>query len=152
MFFWNSCFFDDPIDVGNLIPGSSAFSQSSLNTWKFIGHILLKPGLENWALLCWCVRWEQLCGSLNMLWHCLSLGLEWKLTFSSPVATAVFSKFVGILRAALALFFRILNSSTGIPSPPLALFVLMLPKAHLTLHSRMSGPRWVITPHLFSKM
>ena len=42
--------------------------------------------------------------------------------------------------------FRIWNSSTKIPSPPLALFVVMLPKAHLTLHSRMSGSRWVITP------
>ena len=41
-----SCFFDDPVDVGNLIPGSSAFSQSSLNIWKFTVHIL-KPGLEN---------------------------------------------------------------------------------------------------------
>ena len=44
--------------------------------------------------------------------------------------------------------FRIWNSSTGIPSPPLALFVVMLSKAHLTLHSRMSGSRWVITPLL----
>ena len=42
--------------------------------------------------------------------------------------------------------FRIWNSSTGIPSPPLALFVVMLPKANLTSHSRMSGSRWVITP------
>ena len=42
--------------------------------------------------------------------------------------------------------FRIWNSSTGIPSPPLALFVVMLPKAHLTSHSRMSGSRSVITP------
>ena len=42
--------------------------------------------------------------------------------------------------------FRIWNSSTGISSPPLALFVLMLSKAHLTSHSRMSGSRWVITP------
>ena len=41
-----SCFFDDPTDVGNLISGSSAFSKSSLNIWKFIVHILLKPGLE----------------------------------------------------------------------------------------------------------
>ena len=41
--------------------------------------------------------------------------------------------------------FRILNSSTGIPSPPLALCVVMLSKAHLTSHSRMSGSRWVIT-------
>ena len=42
-----SCFFDDPIDVGNLISGSYAFSKMSLNIWKFMVHILLKPGLEN---------------------------------------------------------------------------------------------------------
>ena len=42
-----SYFFDDPTDVGNLISGSSAFSKSSLNTWKFTVHVLLKPGLEN---------------------------------------------------------------------------------------------------------
>ena len=42
-----SCFFDDPTDVGNLISGSSVFSKSSLNIWKFSVHVLLKPGLEN---------------------------------------------------------------------------------------------------------
>ena len=42
-----SCFFDDPADVGNLISGSSAFSKTILNIWKFTVHILLKPGLEN---------------------------------------------------------------------------------------------------------
>ena len=42
-----SCFFYDPEDVGNLISGSSAFSKSSLNIWKFMVHVLLKPGLEN---------------------------------------------------------------------------------------------------------
>ena len=42
-----SCFFDDPLDVGNFISGSSAFSKTSLNIWKFMVHILLKPGLEN---------------------------------------------------------------------------------------------------------
>ena len=44
-----SCFFDDPKDVGNLISGFSAFSKSSLNIWKFMVHVLLKPGLENFA-------------------------------------------------------------------------------------------------------
>ena len=42
-----SCFFDDPMDVGNLISDSSAFSKSSLNIWNFTFHVLLKPGLEN---------------------------------------------------------------------------------------------------------
>ena len=42
-----SCFFNDPADVGNLISDSSAFSKTSLNIWKFMVHILLKPGLEN---------------------------------------------------------------------------------------------------------
>ena len=42
-----SCFFDDPADVGSLISASSAFSKSSLNIWKFMVHVLLKPGLEN---------------------------------------------------------------------------------------------------------
>ena len=94
------------------------------------------------------MRWLQLCGSLSFLWHCLSLGLEWKLTFSSPVATAEFSKFTGILSAVqyhsiTASSFRISNSSTGIPSPPVALFsvMLLLPKAHLTSDSRISGSR-----------
>ena len=49
-------------------------------------------------------------------------------------------------RTFTASSFRIWNSSTGIPSPPLALFIVMLPKAHLTSHSRMSGSRWVFTP------
>ena len=42
-----SCFFSDPADVGNLISGSSAFSKTSLNIWKFIIHVLLKPDLDN---------------------------------------------------------------------------------------------------------
>ena len=42
-----SCFVDDPTDVGNLISGSSAFSETSLNIWKFTVHLVLKPGLEN---------------------------------------------------------------------------------------------------------
>ena len=46
--FWNSlACLDDPVDIGNLISGSSAFSKTSLNIWKFPVHVLLKPGLEN---------------------------------------------------------------------------------------------------------
>ena len=47
VFLEHSCFFDDPADIGNLISGSSAFSKTSLNIWKFSVHLLLKPGLEN---------------------------------------------------------------------------------------------------------
>ena len=42
-----SCFFDDPVDVGNLISGSSDFSKSTLNIWSFMVHVLLKPGSDN---------------------------------------------------------------------------------------------------------
>ena len=105
---WFGCFFDDSVVVGNLISGSSAFSKSSLNISKFMVHALLKPGLENleryfvsvWDECSCAVYLNILC--LNILWHCLSLGLEWKLTFSSPVATAEFSKSAGILSAALS--------------------------------------------------
>ena len=47
MFYWNSCFYNDPVDVGNLISGFSVSSKSSLNIWKFTVHVLLKAGLEN---------------------------------------------------------------------------------------------------------
>ena len=93
-----SCFFDDPTDVGNLISGSSAFSKSSLNIWKFTVHILLKSGLDNSEHLFTSMWDECFCAffsSLSILWHCLSLKLKWKPTFSSPVATAEFSKFAG---------------------------------------------------------
>ena len=103
MFFSNSCFLDDQVDVGNLISGSSVFSKSSLNIWKFMVHILLKPDLENFEYYFASV-WDEC--SCVVVWAffgiCLFLGLERKLTFSSPVATAEFSKFAGILSAALS--------------------------------------------------
>ena len=70
--------------------GSSQFTYCWTLAWRILSITLLV------------VRWVQLCGSLNIYWHCLSLGLEWKRTFSSPVATAEFSKFAGILSAALS--------------------------------------------------
>ena len=94
----------------------------------------------------------QLCSSLNLLWHCFSLGLEWKLTSSSSGHCWVFQICWHIECSTFtASSFRIWNSSTGIPLPPLALFIMMLPKAYLILHSRMSGSRWVITPSWLSQ-
>ena len=54
VFLEHSCLFDDPADVGNLISGSSAFFKTSLNIWKVMVHILLKPGLENFEHLLVC--------------------------------------------------------------------------------------------------
>ena len=98
-----SCFFGDPTDIGNLTSGSSAFPKSSLNIWKFLVCVLLKPGLENFEHYFASVWDEYNCVVvLNILWRCLSLGLEWKLTFSSPMATDELSTFAGILSAALS--------------------------------------------------
>ena len=98
-----SCFFDDPVDVGNLISGSSAFSKSSLNIWKFTFHILLKPGLENFEHY-FTTTWDE-CNCV-IVWTFFAiaffLGLKWKLAFSSSVATAEFSKFAGILSVVLS--------------------------------------------------
>ena len=72
--------------------------KNSACTLEVLVHILLKPSLkdfEHYFASMW-NEWVQLCGSLNILWHCPSLGLEWKLTISSPVGTAEFSKFTGI--------------------------------------------------------
>ena len=66
--------------------------------------------------------------------HCWVFQICWHIQCSTFIASS----------------FRIWNNSAGIPSPPLALFIVMLPKAHLTLHSRMSGSRWVITPSWLS--
>ena len=96
-----SCFFIDLTNVGILISGSSAFSKSSLNIWKHMVHVLLKPGLEILSITLLASEMSAMCNSLSILWDCLSLGLERKLTFSNPVATAEFSKFADILSAAL---------------------------------------------------
>ena len=132
--------------------GSSTFSKSSLNIWKFTVHELLKPGLENfmhyfvsmWGECNCAVVWTffgiafgigmkldlfQSCG------HCWVFQICWHIECSTFTASS----------------FRISNSSSGIPSPPLALFIVILPKAYLTLHSRMSGSRFVTTPSWLSK-
>ena len=95
------CFFYDPIDVGSLISCSSVFSNPAC-TFRYSLFMYFEAKLEGfWALPCQHVNWAQLHSCFNSLWHCLSFGLEWKLTFSRPVVIAEFSKFAGILRAAL---------------------------------------------------
>ena len=121
MFLWNSCFFDDPADVSNLISGSSAFSKTSLNIWRFMVHILLKPGLENFAHYFTSV-WDE-CNCV-VVWAFFGIGMKTDL-FQSCGLCWVFQ----ICSTFTASSFRIWNSSTGIPSPPLALFIVMLSTA-----------------------
>ena len=71
---------------------------------------------------------------LQFCCHCWAFQICWHIECSTFTASS----------------FRIWNSSTVIPSPPLAVFVVMLPKAHLPSHSKMSGSRWVITPSWLS--
>ena len=148
MFFWKSHFFDDQTDVGNLISSSSVFSKTSLNIWKFTDHVLWKPGLESfehyfpsvqdeyncmvvWAFFDIAFLWDW-----NENWLLKSYGHCWVSQIFWHIECSTFT----------AQSFRIWNSSTGIPSPSLALFIEMLAKVDLPLHSRMSGSRCVIIP------
>ena len=96
-----SCFFHDPKDVGNLISGSSAFCKSSLNIWKFKVHILLEPRLENFQHYFASVSDECNCAVVEHSLTLPSFEIGMKTDLSSPVATTEFSKFAGILSAAL---------------------------------------------------
>ena len=74
-----SCFFDDPADVDNLISGSSAFSKTSLNIWKFTVHALLKPGLENFEHLTFVTDvWDECNGVLVWAFFGITLLWDWK--------------------------------------------------------------------------
>ena len=132
VFLEHSCFLDDPADVGNLISGSSAFSKSSLNIWKFTVHVLLKPSLEIfkhyftsmwdecncvvvWTLFGIALLWDwNENWPFPVLWPLLSFPICWHIECSTFTASS----------------FRIWNSSTGIPLPPRALFIVMLLKAN----------------------
>ena len=98
-----SCFLYYPTDVGNLISGSSAFSKSSLCIWKFSVHILLKPSLKDFEHYFASILNECNC-ALVCTFFGIALLWDWnkKLIFSSPVATAEFSKFADILSAAFS--------------------------------------------------
>ena len=97
------CFFDDPADVGNLISGSSAFPKSNLNIWKFMFHILLKPGLENFEHY-FASMWDE-CNCAVDFEHSLALpffGIGMKTDLFQSCGHCWFSKFASILSAALS--------------------------------------------------
>ena len=136
-----SCFFNDPADVGNLMSCSSAFCKSSLNIWKFTVHILVKNGLENFEQYLANVGDE--CNSA-VVWTFFGIAFLWDWNENWPFPSCghcwVFQIYWHIECSTLtASSFRFWNSWSGISSPPLVLFIVMVPKAHLSSHSRMSG-------------
>ena len=145
MFFWNSLAF--------------SMIQQMLAFQSLVPLPFLKPAWTSGSSLftyCWSLTWRILSITLlacncAVVWNSLPLP-----SFGIGMKTDLF-QFCGHCWAfqicshfecstSTASSFGIWNSSTGIPSPPLALFVVMLPKPQLTSHSRMSGSRWVITP------
>ena len=153
MFFLEfSCFFYYTKEAGNLISDSFAFSKSSLNIWKFMVHERLKPGLENFEHY-FASMWDECNCAIDWTFFGIAFLWDWNENWPFPVQQPLLS-FPSFLHTEcstfIASYFRIWKSSTGSPSPPLALFIVMLPKAHLTSHSRMSGSRWVITPSWLS--
>ena len=132
-----------------LVSGSSASVKCSLYNWKFSVQILMKPSLKDFEHNC--ISMQNECNSWNILWNCL---------FGIGKKTDIF-QFCGHcwvfqicwhieFHTFTASSFRIWNISAAIPSSSLALFIVMLPTAYSTSHSRMSVSRWVITPSWLS--
>ena len=143
-----SSFFYDPTDVGNLISDSSDSSKSSLNIWKSSVHIWLKPRLENFKRY-FASMWNECDCAVLWTFFDITFLWDWNETdlFQSCGPCWVFQICWNVEYSTFtASSFKIWNRLAGIPSPPLALFEVILPKAHLTSHSLMSGSRWVITP------
>ena len=139
------CFLYDPVNAGNLISGSFVFSKPSLYIWQFMYCWSLACRILNITLLAWemiaIVLWLEHSLVLPFLeigiridlfqscGHCCAFQICWHTECSTLIASS----------------FRILNSSAGIPSPPLVLLAAVLSKAPLTSHSRMSGSEWETT-------
>ena len=126
-----SCFFFDPVDIGNFIFGSSAFSKSSLNIWKSSVHVLLKPNFENFEQY-FASMWDEC--NCEVIWTLFGIAFlwDWNENWSFPVLWLLL-RFPYLLafwvHTLTESSFSIWSSSAGSPSPPLALFVLMLPTA-----------------------
>ena len=153
MFFWNSLAFSmiqQMLAICSLVPlpfqkpawtyGSSWFTYCWSLAWRILSMTLLACEMSaivrqfehSLALPFFGIGMKtdlfQSCG------HCWVFQIRWHTECNTFTKSS----------------FRIWNSSAGIPLPPLTLFIVMLPKAHLTLHSRISGSRWVITPSWLS--
>ena len=141
--------------------------QWKLKIWSLVPLPLLNPAWASGSsqfTYCWILAWRIL--SITLL-VCEMNAVVWKFDYSLALPFFGIGMQTDLFQSCghcwvfqfcwhvecstfTASSFRIWNSSTGIPSPPLALFLVMLPKAQLTLHSRMSGSWWVITPSWLS--
>ena len=141
--------------------------QRILAIWPLVPLPFLNPACTSGGpqfMYCWILAWRilritllpcEMCATVWQFEHSLALPF-----FGIGMKTDIFQShshcwvFQICWHVECSIFtassFRIWNSSTGIPSPPLALFIVMLPEAHLTSHSRMFGSRWVITPLWYS--
>ena len=128
------CFLYDPMNVDSLMSGSSAFSKSNLYFWKFSFQVLLKPSLKDFEHNLASIRNECNCMVVCTLFGMPFFGIGMKSDFFQSCGhCCVFQICWHIESNTLtSSSFRIWNSSTGIPSPPLALLIVMLPKARLT--------------------
>ena len=152
MFFWNCLAFfmiQQILAILSLVPlpflnpawtpGSSRFMYYCRLAWRIL------------SITCESVRWVH----CTIVWRFFGISFLWDCSeyWPIPVLWPLLS-FLNLLAYWVQHFrawsFKIWNSSAGIPLPPVALFVVMLPKAHLTLDTRMSGSRWVITPSWLS--
>ena len=116
--------------------------------WTSESSQLLKPGLENFEHYFTSV-WDECHCEVVLAFFDIAFHWDWNENWPFPILCHcwVFQICWHIECSTFTVSsFRIWNSTTGIPSLPLALFVVMLPKSHLTSHSRISGSRWVITP------
>ena len=153
MHFWSSLAFlmiQRMLAIWSLVP--LPFLKPAWTSRKFTVHVLLKPGLENFEHYFTRV-WDECNCVVVLAFFGIAFLWDWNENWPFPVLWPLLS-FPNLLAYWVQHFhssiFQDWNSSTGIPSPPLALFVVMLSKVHLTSHSRMSGSRWVITPSWLS--
>ena len=138
-----------------------------LAIWSLVPLPFLKPAWtsgSSWFTYCWSLAWRilsitllacEMSAMVQLFEHSLALpffGIGMKTDLFQPCGHCWVFQICWHIKCSTftASSFRIWNSSTEIPSPPLALFIVMLPKARLTLHSRMAGSRCVITPSWLS--
>ena len=143
-----SCFFYDPADVGNLISGSSAFSKTSLNIWKFTVHILLKSVLENFEHY-FTSMWEECNRAVVWAFFEIAFLWDWNENWPFPVLWPLL-RFPNVLAYWVQHFHSTIFQDLKYHKWD---YITSTSFVHsdafygpLDSHSRMSGSRWVITP------